>query len=255
VSTNPGLDTVAVRARDWHHRSKHVVCDVVEPWAHGTVARATRYPTYYDYNVVVVADDPDLGVPELIAFADQSLHGLGHRRLDFDLAVAADARAAELVGAGWDAYPRVVMRYEGPTPSAQAGIAAIEYDDAEHLRVAWLNEDHPDLDLGAYPAAAREVALRLGTHVLGVRDDDGRAIAFAEVQRAGPSAEVTRVYVDAAHRGSGLGTTLTLAAIGAAGDADDIWILADADARPRHLYARLGFTPVWDLTKFQRILA
>ena len=31
------------RARAWHHRAA-AVCDVLEPWAHGTVVRATRIP-------------------------------------------------------------------------------------------------------------------------------------------------------------------------------------------------------------------
>jgi hypothetical protein len=36
-----GLDDVAARARAWHH----TVCDVLEPWDHGTVVRATGYPS------------------------------------------------------------------------------------------------------------------------------------------------------------------------------------------------------------------
>ena len=32
------------RALAWCHGAQAAVCDVLEPWAHGTVARATRYP-------------------------------------------------------------------------------------------------------------------------------------------------------------------------------------------------------------------
>jgi hypothetical protein len=66
------------------------VCDVVEPWAHGTVYRATRYPSYFDVNVVWVEGDPGLSSEELIAEADRALDDLGHRRLDFERAEAAE---------------------------------------------------------------------------------------------------------------------------------------------------------------------
>ena len=38
---------------------------------------------------------------------------------------------------------------------------------------------------------------------------------------------------------------MTRAAIEAAGDVRDLWIVADDEDRPKDLYARLGFRPVW----------
>ncbi len=60
---------MAARARDWHHASQAAVCDVLEPWSHGTVVRATRYPSYFDFNVVRVAEDPAMSVDALAAYA------------------------------------------------------------------------------------------------------------------------------------------------------------------------------------------
>jgi hypothetical protein len=71
---------VAARACDWHHAAQAAVCDVVEPWAHGTIVRATRYPSYYDFNVVRVEEDPAMSVDALVAFADEALAPLAHRR-------------------------------------------------------------------------------------------------------------------------------------------------------------------------------
>ena len=65
-------------------RAHAAVCDVIEPWAHGTVVRATAYPSYYDFNLVRVEDDPAMSVEALVAFADEALAGLAHRRFDFD---------------------------------------------------------------------------------------------------------------------------------------------------------------------------
>jgi hypothetical protein len=49
---------VAARARAWRNATHAAVCDVLAPWAHGTVVRATAYPSYFDFNLVRVEDDP-----------------------------------------------------------------------------------------------------------------------------------------------------------------------------------------------------
>jgi ribosomal protein S18 acetylase RimI-like enzyme len=60
------------------------------------------------------------------------------------------------------------------------------------------------------------------------------------------------VYVRPDHRGRGIGTALTCAAIDAAGNAEDLWIVADDEGRPKELYARLGFRPAWAITEILR---
>lgn len=72
------------RALAWVPHRQKVICDRVEPWEHGTVYRASRYPSYFDFNAVEVEDRPTIGVPELIEVADPALDGLEHRRIDFD---------------------------------------------------------------------------------------------------------------------------------------------------------------------------
>ena len=90
----PGTNgEVEARARAWRHGAHAAVCDVIEPWAHGTVVRATRYPSYFDYNLVRVEEDPGMSLEALVAFADEALAGLAHRRFDFD-EVAVATRCA-----------------------------------------------------------------------------------------------------------------------------------------------------------------
>ncbi len=72
------------RALAWVRRRQKVICDRVEPWEHGTVYRASRYPSYFDFTAVEVADRTTIGVPELTEVADRALDGLEHRRIDFD---------------------------------------------------------------------------------------------------------------------------------------------------------------------------
>jgi hypothetical protein len=46
---------------------------------------------------------------------------------------------------------------------------------------------------------------------------------------------------------------VTRAAIEAAKDADELWIVADDEARPKQLYERLGFRPAWTATQMTRL--
>jgi GNAT superfamily N-acetyltransferase len=80
--------------------------------------------------------------------------------------------------------------------------------------------------------------------VLTVREG-GVPVAFAQLERVGAAAEIAQVYVHPEYRGGGRGTAMTRAAIEAAGDVRDLWIVADDDDRPKELYVRLGFRAAW----------
>lgn len=229
-------------ARAWHHAKHAAVCDVIEPWAHGTVVRATRYPAYHHFNVVRVEEDPRMGVAALAAFADEALAGLSHRRLDFELVAVAETLRAEFAAAGWQSERLVWMRHElGVRAGPGVPVEVVDYDAVEVLRDGSVE----------FRAQARQVALRLGVEVLAVVGE-GAPIAFAQLERAGAGAEIVEVFVHPDRRGRGLGTALTLAAIGRAGPVDDLWICADDAGRARDLYARLGFRAAWTTIEFLR---
>jgi predicted GNAT family acetyltransferase len=248
-----GLDEDAAAARDWHHSLHSAVCDTLTPWEHGTVVRASRYPNYFDYNAVRVERDNELGFAELAAFADRALDGLEHRRVDFDLAGPAERLRPDFEAGGWKAMRLLWMRHRSPAPSPEVGLAQpVHYDAVLPLRLAWHREDfdYPLTD-GSYVAQSRALALSRGARVLAVLER-GEPIAFAQWMRVGEAAEITHVYVDAEHRGQGLGTAITCAAIGDASQARDLWICADDEDRPKELYARLGFVPAWTSVEFLR---
>jgi GNAT superfamily N-acetyltransferase len=98
----------------------------------------------------------------------------------------------------------------------------------------------------------QEVALARGTRVLAMLEG-GRPVGFAALDAADEGIEVGAVYVLPDHRGGGRGTALTQAAIAAAGDVPHLWICADADDRPQHLYMRLGFRPVLTTVDYLRL--
>jgi GNAT superfamily N-acetyltransferase len=236
---------VEARARAWRDGAHAAVCDVIEPWAHGTVVRATRYPSYFDYNLVRVEEDPAMSIEALVAFADEALAGLAHRRFDFDDAVVAAALRPGFEAIGWKTLRLMWMRHEAPPPPGpDIEVREVTYDAVHELRVAWHGEDSPGQSAGGYHEQARAVALSRDVRVLAVHEGD-RPIAFAQLERDGDAAEITQVFVHPEHRGGGRGTAMTRAAIEAAGDVGDLWIVADDEDRPKELYARLGFRPVW----------
>jgi GNAT superfamily N-acetyltransferase len=226
---------------------------VFEPWEHGTVVRATRYPEYWDYNAVRVEEDPDMSAEALAAFADEALAEVAHRRIDFERAEAAEPLRRDFAALGWQCVRLVWMHHEAAPPSRpDITVEQVPYDAVEELRIAWHGEDFPDHELGGHVAEAREVAHSLGVQVLAVRER-GAPVAFAQLIRHGDTAEIEQVYVHPEHRGRGLGTAMTCAAIQAANDADDLWIVADDEGRPKELYGRLGFRPAWTMIEALRL--
>ena len=180
------LSDTAARARAWHH-ARHAVCDVIEPWAHGTVVRATQYPDIYDLNVVRVEEDAAMSMEELVAFADEALSELAHRRVDFDLVEAAERLRGGLEANGWEATRLLWMRHEAPLPPGpDIAVEAVSYDAVQDLRLAWFREDFPDLDPGAFLAQAREVDLSQGVQVLAVlRGERAGGVRPASPARSG----------------------------------------------------------------------
>lgn len=243
------------RALARQRAAQSAVCDVVERWAHGTIVRATRHPQYHDFNVVRVEEDPRMSVAQLSAVADVALAGLAHRRLDFEDAAVGEPLRAELTERGWRSMRLLWMRHERPAPEqGQIAVKELGYDAVHELRVASHDEDFPDLDAAGYFAQAREVAMSRGARVLAVLRQ-GRPVAFAQLEHVGDEAEITLVYALPAYRGSGLGTALMSAAIADAGNPLDLWICADDEDRPKHLYERLGFRPVCVTLQFLRLPA
>jgi GNAT superfamily N-acetyltransferase len=238
---------IAERAREFWRAQQAAVCDVREPWAHGTVLRASRHPSYYAYNLVRVEEEPAMDAAALSGFAAEALAGLRHRRIDFEQIEPALERRDDFVRMGWKTTALLWMRHSDPAAvAAGEGIEVGEapYEDAAALRLCWHLEDFDGTAYDeAFQSGAREIAESREVRVLVVREA-GEPVAFAQIERAGDGAEVTQVFVHPDHRGGGRGTAMTRAAIRYAAGVRDLWIIADDEDRPKRLYERLGFRPV-----------
>ena len=245
--------SVNERARAWRRAVLDGVCDGATAWEHGSVILASRYPTYWSYNFVAVEDDPGLTCAELIAFADQALGDLDHRAIEFNEIEPAQRLRRDFDAAGWRSTRLVWMHHEhAPEIDSTLAVEDVPYEAVRALRIAWHEEDYPGDELGGHLEEAREVDELHGARVLAHRDG-GAITGFSQLERIADGALIGAVYVDREHRGGGIGTALTLAAIAAAGAVGDLWILADDEDRPKELYARLGFRPVWTTMVFLRL--
>jgi GNAT superfamily N-acetyltransferase len=244
---------LAARALAWTRRAQQLVCDRIEPWEHGTVYRASRYPRYWTFNLVRVRDDPGLSADALIEFADLALAGLEHRRIDFDCPPTAEPLGGELAARGFQSTRLLWMHFEGLRPEkAEIPVVEVPYDAVDALRIAWHAEHFPGQDASEFHAQAREIRLALGTRVLAVYEDS-HPVAFAALDVGDDETEIGALYVLPEYRGQGRGTALTQAAIVAAGDVEHLWICADDEGRPKQLYCRLGFRPALATMEFLRV--
>jgi GNAT superfamily N-acetyltransferase len=239
------------RALAWRAAGLAQLCDVAEPWEYGTIWRASRYPKYWAYNLVRVERAPGMSAGELVELAETALAGLEHRRIDFD--PEPGALRGELEALGWRSWRLVLMRHE-QTPSLTAShhVEEVAFPATRELQIAWHAEDYPGHELGDHLNEAVEVARLRETRAFAVLEA-GEPVGYSTLERIGNQAEVAAAYVRPELRGNGIGTALTLAAIAAGREHDDLLIWADAEDRPKQLYERLGFRPAWTMTEFLRL--
>ena len=227
------------------------MCDVAQPWEYGTIWHASRYPKYWFYNLVRVERPTALSGPELVAIADDALAGLEHRCIDFD--PEPGALRGELETLGWRSLRLVVMRHEhSPQLAARHRVEEVPYDAVRELRIAWHAEEFPGNEIGEHLEEAAQVARLREARVFAVLEGD-RPVGYSTLERIGDQAEVTAAYVVPGRRGHGIGTAVTLAAIEAGSEHDDLFIGADAEDRPKQLYQRLGFRAARTMTNFLRL--
>jgi GNAT superfamily N-acetyltransferase len=201
--------------------------------------------------LVRVEREPAMGAGELAEFAEEALAGLAHRRIDFDF--EPGALRAQFEALGWRCWRIVLMRHEhAPLPTAGHAVEEVTFDATVELQIAWHAEEYPGRTLGDHLTEAAEVARLRGTRSFAVLEG-GKPVGYSTLERIGNQAEVAEAYVAPERRGNGIGTALTLAAIAAGRDADDLFIFADDEDRPKRLYERLGFRPAWTMTEFLRL--
>ena len=249
--------SAAERAVAWRHGYHAAICSRIEPWAHGTVARAPDVPTYYDYNLArVEGPDPGLDAEALAAAAEPALAGLAHRRIEVEDEAAGERLRPGFEAMGW-LTERLAFLYRelpGPEVAAPPGaeLRVDGFEASRPLRLAWQGES-PWGDPPEFVLIEEAVAGRRGTRsAIGYLD--GVPAGFAAFSASGDAVEIELVFCLPERRGGGLGGALVALALAeaTAGGARHALIEADDHGSAKRLYERLGFRTVWRRHSFTR---
>lgn len=227
---------------------------MAEPWAHGTVVRATEFTRWWDVNALRLEGPAPAGLTATAVAeeADRRLAGLEHRKVELEDEATGAALAAGLASLGWRVDRLAWMWRDGTLPLATGAaglddVVKLPHEDVVALQVAWLLEERVMPDEASIRAFLAEQATAEARLPGELRCLGRPGTAFVSVRLAGADGEIEDAYVGAGARGAGLGTRLLRAAMARARATGvrDLWILADADGRPRELYERLGFRAAW----------
>jgi ribosomal protein S18 acetylase RimI-like enzyme len=230
----------------------------VEPWRFGVAVFTDDFPRRYDSNFLRVEKPVGTTTPgELAAEADRLQAHLSHREL-----IVEDVDAGARLAAGFRELGYVIERLaymalrtepsDAPTPALpvrevtpqmlRPTLVAINLamDGMAPADAEMLADFRP---VSAERAGARYFAVEL----------DGVLASYCELYLHEGVAQVEDVNTLERFRNRGAARAVVLAAIaaGRAAGADLVWLLADADDWPQHLYAKLGFEPVggaWQFT-------
>jgi ribosomal protein S18 acetylase RimI-like enzyme len=236
---------------------EEVTATRVEPWRFGSAIFTDDFPGRYDSNFLRVERPVGAATPaELAADADRVQAGLGHREVTVE-----DADEGARLAAGFRELGYIVERLAYMvlrTESSDGPALAVREVSPETLRPALLATSLAIAGMSRTDAEMladfRPVsAARAGTRYFAV-ELDGVLASYCELYLHEGAAQVEDVNTLEAFRNRGAGRAVVLGAIAAAraADADLVWILADADDWPQHLYATLGFEHVggaWQFTK------
>jgi GNAT superfamily N-acetyltransferase len=238
-------------------RTEEAVVDEVRPMRHTTALLTPALPLVWQLNAVRV-EDPDAGPEQLIEAADQALGHASHRKLVVHDQALGARLAPELARSGWNVYRLLVMvRDRPPERQVEPGSAA-EVDRATGARaLAAFRREQP---FGWQEEAVQQLTAMDERYGRATRARDFAAppddpAAACRLYTAFGLAQVDEVGTLERRRRRGHASAAVSAAAdtAAAEGCSPIFLLTDAADWPRHLYARLGFSPIGELYEFLKL--
>lgn len=239
--------SITKRISKFLERSLELTADTVEPVDGGWAIATPSLPQVWNLNHIRLTEAvPPSRALELL---DEHLEGLPYRHL-----VAEDelgeALLEPLQSQGFKVEREVAMAFGKRLAVRAPGPKVIEPDEQALLEVErrWLSEDERVPSVEAVEqllAAAQREGRARGERRFGIPGDDGTLAAITKLRSDGSTAQVEDVYTVPEARGRGFARTLVTHAVRVAQLAGHkvIFIVADDDDWPKHLYARLGFRP------------
>jgi ribosomal protein S18 acetylase RimI-like enzyme len=227
------------------------------PW--GTAYFHDDFPLRYDANMAI-ADRAlgGAGADDVAAVLDVAYDGFRHREIEFSSAADADAIAMGMAAHGFAVERMVVMahRREPDRAPATDGVEEIGLSEIEPLAIEVARREPWGREPGIAEmlASFRQVLVDgVGARFFGQRVD-GSLAGCCELYVDGDIAQIEDVNTLEEFRGRGVARNVVLRAVheARAAGASLVFLFADADDWPRHLYARLGFDALGDSRLFAR---
>jgi GNAT superfamily N-acetyltransferase len=231
---------------------EELLCTRSERCRFGTAYFHDGFPRRWVSNFVW-ADAPldSVAAEELAGDADDVLGGAG---LDHRMIVTEDLAQAERLAPGMARLgyriDRNLVMVHAREPDRWTDDRAEEIDVASardfHERTGLADEDIDDPADAKMLADFRHLlAERIGARFFGVRVN-GEIVSGCELYPLGEVAKIEDVFTLPEHRGSGLSRAAILAAVRAARalGAELVFLVADDEDWPKHLYGKLGFDAV-----------
>jgi ribosomal protein S18 acetylase RimI-like enzyme len=235
------------RTVDFQTTLAHRSATRVQPSAGGFAVRHHRYPASYQHNQLYVLEPVEL--PALLADADRLLADAGHREVTvLDDAIGLEL-APGLTAAGYvQGRLTAMIAAAEPTTSIEIRVQSISAEELRPVLTGNWRRTLPNLgedelrqlvDRSAATEAACQLT-RLGVCI------EGAVAAWCELYEIGPTAQIENVVTLPEWRNRGFARALMAEAARRAGRSgcDLVFLLADLDDWPRHLYHRLGFREV-----------
>jgi ribosomal protein S18 acetylase RimI-like enzyme len=233
------------------------VVDEVRPLDGATALLTPALPLVWELNAVRV-EDRDADVDAVIAAAEEALGSVSHRKLVVQDQEQGARLAPELSRRGWNVYRLLVMvRDRSPERRVEPGVGG-EVDRATGARaLAAFRREQP---FGWQEEAVQQLAgmddrYSRAAHVRDFAAPLDEPAAACRLYIGEGLAQIDEVGTLERRRRRGFASAAVTAAADAAVSAgcDPVFLLTDASDWPRHLYSRLGFSPVGELYEFLKL--
>jgi GNAT superfamily N-acetyltransferase len=237
-----------LRATAFLERSIDMAADSVRAIEGGAVALTPSLPSVWSLNHLRLSAPMACG--HVLQMAQEHLTTLPFRHVVADTDAIGQPLAQPLQREGFSIEREVVMTMTGRPQSRtlQASVSEPGEQAMLALERRWIAEDRRLTDevVEQILEATRREGRAWGERRFAVTGEDGSPVAMSKLRCDKATAQVEDVYTAPEYRGKGLASALVTHAVSVAQQAghDVVFILADDDDWPKHLYARLGFTPM-----------
>lgn len=235
------------------HANLAKTADVFRPIEAGCVVLAPSLPVVWSINQVRVA--LPLGFHALVELAEEQLAGIPYVQIVLENQDSGPELEEAFRAAGWKTEREVLMLLCAP-PDRDADMSFVTdagEDEVAEMMGRWYGEDRlGPRELDQLVEFSRRESRACEDRLLGVRSSDGALVAITKLRGDGRTAQVEDVYTAHEARGRGYARALVSRAVelARAENHDLIFINADENDWPQHLYARIGFRPFGRLWQF-----